>query len=389
MRQGRSQLGEIARLFLKLGSIAFGGPAVHIALMEQEVVERRKWLSAEHFLDLIGATNLIPGPNSTEMALHIGYERGGWKGLIVAGVSFLCPAVLLTGLLGCIYARWGQLPEADTLMNGIKAGVISIIAIAVWKLGKKAVKGSREALLGCFVAIAVLSGANEVFAFFAGGIGGMIWFRLRRAKRPVALCSAIPIVPLISLSGMPAVFSSAKSCVSLAAIGLFFLKTGAILYGSGYVLIAFVEGALVDQRGWLTHAELLDAVALGQLTPGPVLSAATLIGYLLAGIPGAIIATVGIFLPSFFFVLIVNPCIPRLRERKWTAAFMDAVNVSALGLMAAVTISLARHALDAPAGWVICGAAAALVFTMRVNPAFVIIGSALAGGLLGQFGLWG
>jgi chromate transporter len=389
MRQCRVRLSEIAQLFLKLGFTAFGGPAVHIALMEAEVVERRRWLSAEHFLDLIGATNLIPGPNSTELALHVGYECGGWRGLFVAGISFLCPAVLLTALLGWIYTRWGALPEAGTFMNGIKAGVISIIAVAVWKLGKKAIKGSREAVLGCFVAIAVLFGADEVIAFFAGGIGGMIWLWIHRTNWGKALCPVIPIVPFISPSGMHMMFASAREGVSLTAIGLFFLKIGAILYGSGYVLIAFIEGTLVTERGWLTHAELLDAVALGQLTPGPVLSTATFIGYLLAGFPGAVVATLGIFFPSFLFVLILNPLIPRLRKRKWTAAFLDAVNVSALGLMAAVTLSLARHALETPAGWIICGVAALLVLKARVNVALVIVGSALIGSLLGRLGLWG
>jgi chromate transporter len=380
------RLGELARLFLKLGFIAFGGPAAHIAMYEDEVVRRRGWMSAEHFLDLVGATNLIPGPNSTEMTMHVGYERAGPPGLVVAGLCFILPAVLITGALAWLYVHFGTLPAAAPFLDGIKPAVLAIILGAVWRLGRTAVKGVRVLAVGVAVLIAVLAGVNEVIALLAGGIVGMLWLRLgsgRATDRSMSLALlGLPSVKLTGLGTLGAGLGAAAVGAPLWKLGLFFLKVGAILYGSGYVLIAFLHGDLVAGYGWLTDQQLLDAVAIGQFTPGPVLSTATFIGYVIAGVPGAVIATVAIFLPSFFFVLILNPLIPRLRSWPWTAAFLDSINVSALALMVAVTLELGAVVLTAWPAWVIAALAAVATLRFRVNAAWVVVGAAAVGWLL-------
>jgi chromate transporter len=380
-------LGELARLFLKLGCIAFGGPAAHIAMYEDEVVRRRGWMSAEHFLDLVGATNLIPGPNSTEMTMHVGYERAGPAGLVVAGTSFILPAVLITGVLAWLYVQFGTLPAAAPFLAGIKPAVLAIILGAVWRLGRKAVKGGRVLAVGVAVLIAVLAGINEVVALLVGGVVGMLWLRLGSGRttdgsKLMAVPLGVPSAKWAGLGTVGAGLGAAIAAAPLWKLGLFFLKVGAILYGSGYVLIAFLHGDLVAGYGWLTDQQLLDAVAIGQFTPGPVLSTATFIGYVIAGIPGAIIATVAIFLPSFFFVLILNPLIPRLRSWPWTAAFLDSINVSALALMVAVTIELGAVVLTAWPAWAIAALAAVLTVYFRINAAWVVVGAAAAGWVL-------
>jgi chromate transporter len=383
-----ARLGELARLFLKLGIIGFGGPAAHIALMDDEVVERRQWLSRAHFLDLVGATNLIPGPNSSEMTMHVGYERAGLPGLLVAGSCFILPAVLLTGLAAWAYVTYGALPAVEPFLAGIKPAVLSVILGAVWKLGRQAVTGWRLAVLGTGVAGVVLMGAGEIPALLAGGVIGMVW--LRQSSLPSG--AATGLLPAYLWAGGPAPAAAAVAAgaatatgatVSLWALGLFFLKIGAVLYGSGYVLVAFLEGGLVEQFGWLTRAELLDAIALGQLTPGPVLSTATFVGFLVAGTPGAAVATAGIFLPSFVFVLALNPLIPRLRASAWMSAFLDAVNVAAVALMLAVTIQLGAAVLVAWPAWAIALAATPAALHFKVNAAWVILGGAVAGFVLG------
>lgn len=384
-------LGEIARLFLKVGLIGFGGPAAHIAMMEDEVVTRRQWLSRQHFLDLIGATNLIPGPNSTEMTMHIGYERAGWRGLCVAGACFIFPAVLITGLLAWFYVHFGTLPEAAPFLAGIKPAVIAVILGAVWRLGTRAVKGWRFAVLGLAVAVAVLLGLGEVVALLGGGVLGMIWLRLsgydslHTAARLIPLFLLQPVASVRDATGTAlATGSVAGAAVSMTLwkLGWFFLKVGAILYGSGYVLVAFLEGGLVQDYGWLTQVQLLDAIAIGQLTPGPVLSTATFIGYMIKGVPGAVVATVGIFLPSFVFVLALNPLIPKLRQAVWPSAFLDAVNVTAVALMTAVTIKLGMTTLTSWPAWLIAAGAAILGLRFRVNAAWLVLGGALLGWLL-------
>jgi chromate transporter len=378
------RLGELARLFLKLGCVAFGGPAAHIAMYEDEVVRRRGWMSAEHFLDLVGATNLIPGPNSTEMTMHVGYERAGWAGLVVAGSCFVLPAALITSVLAWLYVQFGTLPAAAPFLDGIKPAVLAIILGAVWRLGRKAVKSWRVLAVGVAVLVAVLAGVNEVIALLVGGVVGMFWLRLGGGRgsegaNVLAVPIGAPFTKLAGLGTLSAGLGAAAASVPLWKLALFFLKVGAILYGSGYVLIAFLHGDLVAGYGWLTDQQLLDAVAIGQFTPGPVLSTATFIGYVIAGAPGAVVATVAIFLPSFFFVLILNPLIPRLRSWPWTAAFLDSINVSALALMVAVTLELGMVVLTAWPAWVIAVLAAVLTLRFRVNAAWVVVGAAVAG----------
>ena len=376
-------LSEIAGLFFRLGLIAFGGPAAHIAMMEDEFVTRRKWITHEHFLDLVGATNLIPGPNSTEMTMHLGYERGGWAGLFVAGSCFIFPAAIVTGVLAWFYVTYGALPQVEPFLYGIKPAVIAIILGAVWKLGRKAVRDWRYVVLGIAVAAATLAGAGEIWALLTGGLAGMFWFQFSGREKSGTAERWIPLLFQDTTSVAAAGAGAAAAAgISLWKIGFFFLKIGAILYGSGYVLVAFLEGGLVDDYGWLTQAELLDAIAIGQFTPGPVLTTSTFIGYILSDIPGAIVATAGIFLPSFFFVLMLNPIIPRLRQSTWASAFLDAVNVSAVALMVAVTIELGVDTLVGWSAWVIALLSALLVLRFRVNAAWIVLGSALLGWIL-------
>ena len=376
-------LGEVARLFLKLGCLAFGGPAAHVAMMEDEVVERRGWMSRQHFLDLLGATNLVPGPNSTEMTMHVGYERAGWRGLVVAGACFIGPAVLITGLLAALYMRYGALPEVRPFLYGIQPAVLAIILGALWKLGKKAITGWPLAILATAVAAAVLVGASEVWALLVGGVVGALALRARGARSE----TAARWLPILLLQSAPAVGAAAGAAagVSVAKLFWFFLKVGSVLYGSGYVLVAFLEGGLVGELGWLTQAQLLEAIAIGQFTPGPVLSTSTFVGYVVAAgvglspVAGAAAATLGIFLPSFAFVWILNPLIPRLRASAWLSAFLDAVNASAVALMAAVTLELGADVL---VSWPAAGIAAlAAVATLRfkVSVVWVVLGGAVLG----------
>ncbi|GAB5518675.1 MAG: chromate efflux transporter [Rhodothermales bacterium] len=383
----RGPLGEVARLFFKLGLIAFGGPAAHIAMMEDEFVTRRKWISRQHFLDLIGATNLIPGPNSTEMTMHVGYERAGWPGLFVAGGCFIFPAVVITGLLAWLYVTYGSLPAVEPFLYGIKPAVIAIILGALWKLGKKAVKGWRFAVLGLVVAAAVLAGVGEVPALLIGGVVGMVWLKFSGYDSSRSASALLPILfqdtapgALAAGAGVAAV--GAAATVSVWKLFFFFFKVGAILYGSGYVLVAFLEGGLVQDLGWLTQGQLLDAIAVGQFTPGPVLSTSTFIGYLIADIPGALAATLGIFLPSFFFVWMLNPLIPRLRKSVWLSAFLDAVNVAAVALMLAVTVQLGMDTLISWQAGLIAVLAAVLVLRFKVSALWIVAGSAVLGWLL-------
>ncbi|MCE2394731.1 chromate efflux transporter [Candidatus Poribacteria bacterium] len=380
------RIGQLLGLFLKLGVTAFGGPAAHIAMMEDEVVTRRGWMTRERFLDLIGATNLIPGPNSTEMAIHIGFVRAGIVGLVVAGVSFILPAALLT--LGCawVYDRFQTVPQAEALLYGIKPAVIAVILSAVWRLGKTAAKGPFLIGIGFLVMVLVLFGINEIIALLGGGIVGVLWQLGSRLGKGEML---LGFVWLPSSNLALSVTAAPSSSVTLSSLGLFFLKIGCVLFGSGYVLIAFLQGGLVEQYQWLTQQQLLDAVAIGQFTPGPVLTTATFIGYVLAGPLGALVATLGIFGPSFLFVLATNPLIPRLRQSAVAGAFLDAVNASAIGLMAAVTVELARHTLiDWEAKQIDWGAglialvSAVVLFRYKVNSAWLVLGGAAIGWLL-------
>jgi len=369
-------LGEITRLFLRLGFTAFGGPAAHIAMMHDETVRRRGWLSDEEFLDLVGATNLIPGPNSTEMAIHIGYRRAGWPGLIVGGLCFIVPAVLIVLALAWVYVRFGSTPQAEWLLYAVKPVVIAVIAQALWNLGRKAVKGPLTAVVGVAVLAGYFLGINAIALLFAGGLGVMASANLRRLKNGgLGALAASPLAALNLLS------SSAAGAAPLSLSGLFFsfLKIGAVLYGSGYVLLAFLRADLVVRLGWLTDQQLIDAVAIGQVTPGPVFTTATFIGYLLAGLPGAFLATLGIFLPSFLFVALSNPLIPRMRRSPWFGALLDGVNVASLGLMAAVTWQLGRASLVDPLTVLVSAAGLVLLIRYRVNSTWLILGGAIVG----------
>lgn len=381
-------LRELTLLFLKLGFIGFGGPAATIAMMDDEVVTRRKWFSRTHFLDLVGATNLIPGPNASEMSMHIGYERRGWPGLLAAGICFTLPAALMTGTLGWLYVKYGALPEVEPFLLGIKPAVMAVILGALWRLGKAALKHWTLVPVGLAVAAALVLHTGEVVALLGGGVLGMLWLRGYDAKQSGTGMQAGLLVPLLASPG-PArvagwVAQAASEDVSLWKLGLFFLKVGAVLYGSGYVLIAFIEGDLVQNYGWLTEQQLLDAIAIGQFTPGPVLTTATFIGFVLAGLPGAVVATVAIFLPSFFFVSLLNPIIPKLRQSAWAGAFLDAVNISAVALMGVVTARLGIAILDAWIPWVIFALAAVAAFRFKLNAAYLVVGGGLLGWVLGM-----
>lgn len=398
-----ARLRELAELFLKLGTISFGGPAAHIALMEAEVVRKRRWLTRQQFLDLLGAANLIPGPTSTEMAINVGFVRAGWMGLCVAGASFILPAALITGAFAWAYVRFGALTQAVSVLAGIKAAVIAVIAIAIWRLGKTAVKSVGLAVLGGLALAAFFLGVNPIAILFGGGLLGTL--ALRAASFRAA--GVLLVSPLLARRGSGvsaamgtwatwrgwlgavAVTSAAAGAIaarpSVYRIGLFFLKVGAVLYGGGYVLLAFLEQGLVQQHAWLTHQQLLDAVAIGQFTPGPVLSTATFIGYILGGAPGAAVATLAIFLPSFFYVALLAPVLFRLRQSAWMAAFLDSVNVCAVALMGGVTFRLAADALRGWPSWGIAAVSLAVLLRWKVSPAWVVLGAGAAGLLLAAF----
>lgn len=370
MSKTQGSLKEIALVFFKLGCISFGGPAAHIAMMEDEVVTKRQWMTREHFLDLIGATNLIPGPNSTEMTMHCGHERGGWKGLFVAGTCFIFPAVTITGFFAWLYVKYGALPEVAPYILGIKPAVIAIILMAAYRLGKKAVKGTLTALIGIIALIACLFGINEIVVLFLGALIGVLIYATNKIRSHVPL-----LFPWLLFQGTEPVLSNVK-------IALAFLKIGAILYGSGYVLFAFLDAELVT-NGWLTRQALIDAVAVGQFTPGPVLSTATFIGFQLNGFHGAVAATLGIFLPSFLFVLILNPLIPKMQKSAIFRAILNAVNVTAVALILAVTITMGRETLTDWKSTLIAILSILIVFYYKkINAAFIVFGGALLGYLL-------
>jgi chromate transporter len=330
----RNNLKEIAQVFFKLGLFAFGGPAAHIAMMEEEIVRKRKWMDHSHFLDLMGATNLIPGPNSTEMTMHCGYVRGGVLGLFIAGVCFIFPAVILTGFLAYLYVEFGQIPSVEPFIAGIKPAILAVILGAVFKLGKKALKNWQLGVLAVLVILVSFLGVNEVTALLSAGLlGGLFFYGINEPSetnnKRIFQVIGIPLIsPLI-----------AKTVLSTSKIFWIFLKVGSVLYGSGYVLFAYLKGELVEP-GYLHMNELIDAIAVGQFTPGPVLSTATFIGYQLGGFGGAIAATLGIFLPSFLLVWMLNPLITRLRKNKFLGYFLDSVNVAAVAIMVVVLLEL-------------------------------------------------
>ena len=381
-KRPRTPLRELAVLFLKLGTIAFGGPAAHIAMMEDEVVRRRRWMTHDEFLDLLGATNLIPGPNSTEMAIHIGHRRAGWKGLVVAGASFILPAMLIVTGFAWAYVRYGSIPEVKGVLYGVKPVIIAIVLQALWSLGRAAMKTKLLALIGIAGVLLTFLGLHELLVLLGGGLTvAAVRLVVRAVKGQQSFLSLISASPLIIFL-QTSTTSAAAASFSLAALFLFFLKVGAVLYGSGYVLLAFIRADLVDRWHWLTESQLLDAVAVGQVTPGPVFTTATFIGYVLGGTKGAAVATAGIFLPAFVFVAASGPLVPRIRRSPTAGAFLDGVNAAALALMVVVTYQLGRAAIiDFPtiALAIISGA---ILFRYRVNSAWLVLGGAIAGWLL-------
>jgi len=380
-----ASLAEIARLFLRLGTTAFGGPAAHIAMMEDEVVRRRRWLTREAFLDYLGATQFIPGPNSTELAIHIGHARAGWGGLVVAGVSFIVPAMIIATGLAWAYATYGALPEAEALLYGIKPVVIAVVAQALWGLGRTAVKTKGLALLGALAVVAAATGVNELVVLAVASAAAVAawsaWTWWRRGT--VAVVLAVSGTAWGGTATLGAAAASTGTAQGIAfglwPLFLFFLKVGSVLFGSGYVLLAFLRADLVERFAWLTEQQLLDAVAIGQMVPGPLFTTATFIGHVLGGIPGALVATAGIFLPAFFFVAVSGPLVPKLRRSPAAGAALDGVNVASLALMAVVAWHLGRSALVDLPTLAIAGAGTWLLVRYRTNPVALIAAGAVVG----------
>jgi len=366
------ELGELARLFLRLGTIAFGGPAAHIAMMEDEVVRRRQWLTHDDFLDMISACNLIPGPNSTEMAIHIGQRRAGFAGLAVAGICFIVPAALITMALAWVYVAFGRMPQVAGILYGVKPVIIAVVVQAIGRLARSVLR--TRLLIGLTVAAtaAAFAGVDEMVVLFAAGAFVIIARRVRGEFGGAFATSAVGAVKVGVVAAAP---------FSFAALFLFFLKIGAILFGSGYVLLAFLQADLVDRMHWLTQSQLLDAVAIGQITPGPLSSTATFIGYVLGGTRGAVIATAGIFIPAFFFVSISGPLLPRLRRSPRAGAFLDGVNAGSFALMVTVTWQLGRAAIVDTTTLVLAAASSLLLLRFQLNSAWLILLGATVGGL--------
>jgi chromate transporter len=367
-------LKEIALFFLKLGTTAFGGPVVHIALMRKEVVVKREWLTEQHFLDLIGATNLIPGPNSTEMAIHIGQERGGWKGLIIAGFCFIMPAVLITGCFAWLYKSYGGLPQVQPFLYGITPSVIAVVLAAIYPLAKKSLQTVELGIIGVAALLLSLLGFSGILVLFGSGFFAMGLAAIRLKKNN----TAATLFPLFATNTLNQGFFAPVNI----RLFLSFLKIGAILYGSGYVLFAFLDSELVA-HGIISRRQLIDAIAVGQFTPGPVFSAVTFIGYQVNGINGAIISTIGIFLPSFLFVALLNPLIHKMRSSKLFAAFLNAVNVASIALIIVVCYQMGTDSLT---GWrpvLIAVCSTFIVFKFKtINTAVIILGGSIIGYLL-------
>lgn len=369
----KNELKEVARFFLRLGFTAFGGPAVHIAMMRDEAVVKRNWMSEQHFLDLLGATNLIPGPNSTEMAIHIGRERAGWRGLVLGGLCFIMPAVLITLGFAWLYKAYGHLPEIQPIMYGTKPAIIAVILAAIYPLALKSLQSVELGIIGILCLALCFFGFSQILILFGAGFVemGLVAIRFRKTN------NAVSFLPLTLLQ------TPDKRFFSLTNISLFlsFLKIGAILYGSGYVLFAFLDAELVS-KGIISHQQLIDAIAVGQFTPGPVFSSVTFIGYQINGISGAAISTIGIFLPSFLFVAFLNPLVKKIRGSKLFSAFLNAVNVASIALIAFVCYQLGRDSLTDWREILIAVCSALILFRFKVNSAFVLLAGAASGYLL-------
>lgn len=380
--KNKDRLRELATLFFKLGSLAFGGPVAHIAMMEEEVVKRRQWMTSEEFLDLLGATNLIPGPNSTEMAIHIGFRQAGGLGLIVAGVCFILPAMILTTIIAWAYVRFGQIPEVGHFFYGIKPVIIAIVLQALWRLTRTALKTKKLIFLALLAMLSIFLGIHELAVLFGTGFLILLWSTLKQNHKTLPMAPSILFFPSFSLFGIPGLFGAIGASAtpfSLGAMFFFFVKVGSILFGSGYVLLAFLRADLVERFHWLTESQLVDAIAVGQITPGPVFTTATFIGYLLSGTSGALLATVGIFLPAFFFVAISAPVLPRLKSSRSFSAFLEGVNVASLALMTVVTLQLAQVSFVDLFTLVLGFVSLILLFRYALNSIWLILGGAILG----------
>lgn len=362
----RTTLGQLAALFLRLGATAFGGPAAHVAMMEREVVQDRKWLTREEFLDLFAASNLIPGPSSTELAIHIGHKQRGWAGLLVAGACFIVPAVVIVLAIAWAYVEYGVLPEVRGVFAGITPVIVAVIAHAVYTLSRSAVKTLPLALLGAASLAAVLAGVHELIVLGAAGAIAIGMAVPRRAATVIPW----PLLAVASVAAVP---------YSLPSLFAFFAKVGSVLYGSGYVLVAFLRADLVERFRWLTETQLIDAIAVGQVTPGPVFTTATFIGFLIDGTPGAMVATAGIFLPAFVFVAISAPILPRIRRSKLASAFLDGVTVASLALMLYAAVLIAKSTMTDVLSIAIGVVALGLLVWRRINPTWLVAGGALIG----------
>jgi len=362
----RRSLREVAAVFLKLGVIGFGGPAAHVALMRRELVERRRWLDEDRFLELFGAASLIPGPSSTELGMMLGYERAGWPGLLVAGTCFIVPAMLLVLAIAWAYVRYGSLPQTDWILYGIGPVIIAVILDAFWQLGRRALTSIPLAAVAVTVMVLYLLGVDIVVLLFGAAILVMLGRNIVRMRAEPQ--GVIPILPLLAAAEAP-----------LRSVFLEFLKLGAVVYGSGYVLLAFLRSDLVEHLHWIGESRLIDAVAVGQVTPGPVFTTATFIGYLVAGLPGALVATAGIFLPAFALSAIVFPLLPRLRRSPWASAFLTGVTVSGLALMAGVTFQLSRVVIVDVFTAVVAIVAFVVLRRYQPNSAWLVLGGAVVG----------
>src|SRR5438874_8663507 len=392
-KPSRRALAEVMGVFVRLGCTAFGGPAAHMAMMREEVVRRRQWISEERFVDLMGVTNLIPGPSSTELAIYLGYLRAGWPGLLLAGVCFITPAMLIVLALAWAYVTYGVLPQIGWLFYGIQPVVVAIIAQAIWNLGRAVFKGPLTMVLALLVLILYFLNVNVLILLFGGAaLYGLLRFLTSRwHKNPPVTSLSVSLLaadlhplgkPLFSLLRAGALVAAPP--ISLGLIFLTFLKLGAVVYGSGYTLLAFLRTDLVQNLHWLTDKQLLDAVSIGQFTPGPVFTTETFIGYVLGGLPGAVVATVGIFLPSFVFIPLIHPVAARLRQFAWTATLLDGVNAAALALMTGVLVQLGQHALMDVLTWAVALVSFATLLRFKLNSVWLI----LAGAVLGLLRFW-
>ena len=389
-------LSQLAILCLKLGSTGVGGFLVVLAMMEYEVVTRKKWLTKQKFLDIIGASNLVPGPSSVEVTIHVGYLYGGWLGFIISGICLIFPAALIKTAFAWAYTQFGALPEIASFLDGVKPVVLAVMLLAVTKLGKTAIENWRLLIIGIFVCIANFFGVSEIILLLVGGAIGMLLLGFHQELSPEELgveqsANTKFRIPkavfflLITIAILFFIDANYSPSLSLGKLSIFFLKVASLLYGSGYVLIAFLQGELVDDFGWLTEQQLLDAIAIAQITPGPLLSSATFIGYLLLGIPGAIVATVSIFLPSFLFSAALISVVSQLRNFRWTSAFLDAVNASSIALMAAVIVKLSQSVLIYWQSWVILLSTLVISFRWKVNVIYLILGGAIIAWILFKF----